>query len=220
MERQIVIPGTLLGKAGESKQGRGTFREGDNIYSSRLGIAEERSGYINVIPLSGVYDPVVGDAIIGVVEEASKMSWMVDIAAPYPAMLRVEEVPWRVEFGETSRFLKEGDVIVADVISVNEARNIDISMREKHCRKVDEGMIVEIQPSKVPRVIGKNGSMVSLLRQHTGCWIFIGQNGRIWIKGKDDKAAILVEAIKKIEREAHKSGLTDEISKFLENESD
>ena len=73
MERKIVIPGTLLGKTDGDKQGRGTFREGDNIYSSRLGIVEERSGYINVIPLSGVYDPVVGDAIIGVVEEASKM---------------------------------------------------------------------------------------------------------------------------------------------------
>jgi len=220
MERKIVIPGTLLGKTDGGKQGRGTFREGDNIYSSRLGIVEERSGYINVIPLSGVYDPVVGDAVIGVVEEASKMSWMVDIGAPYPAMLRVEEVPWRVEFGETSRFLKTGDVIVANVLFINEAKNIDISMRDKHCRKVDEGIIVEIQPSKVPRVIGKSGSMVSLLREGTGCWIFIGQNGRIWIKGKDNQVATLVEAIKIIEKEAHRSGLTDRISKFLKSKSE
>jgi len=92
MERKIVIPGTLLGKTDTSKQGRGTFREGDNIYSSRLGLVEERSGYINVIPLSGVYDPAVGDAVIGVIDEASKMNWMVDIKAPYPAMLRVSEL--------------------------------------------------------------------------------------------------------------------------------
>ena len=152
--------------------------------------------------------------------EASKMSWMVDIGAPYPAMLRVEEVPWRVEFGETSRFLKTGDVIVANVLFINEAKNIDISMRDKHCRKVDEGIIVEIQPSKVPRVIGKSGSMVSLLREGTGCWIFIGQNGRIWIKGKDNQVATLVEAIKIIEKEAHRSGLTDRISKFLKSKSE
>ncbi len=219
MERKIVIPGTLLGKTDGSKQGRGTFREGENIYSSRLGIAEEKSGYVNVIPLSGVYDPVVGDAVIGVIEEASKMSWMVDIMAPYPAMLRVEEVPWRVEFGETSRFLKTGEVVVVNVLSVNEAKNIEVSMRDKHCRKVEDGVIVKIQPSKVPRVIGKNGSMVSLLRQHTGCWIFIGQNGRIWIKGKDDKMTILIDAIKKIEKEAHTTGLTDKISKFLGDEN-
>jgi exosome complex component RRP4 len=220
MERKIVIPGTLLGKTDTSKQGRGTFREGDNIYSSRLGLVEERSGYINVIPLSGVYDPAVGDAVIGVIDEASKMNWMVDIKAPYPAMLRVEEVPWRVEFGETSKFLNRGDVIVATVAFINEAKNIELSMRDKHCRKVDEGIIVEIQPSKVPRVIGKNGSMVSLLRQHTGCWIFVGQNGRVWIRGEDDKMALLVKAIKKIEKEAHTTGLTDKISKFLESESD
>ncbi|MEA2054631.1 MAG: exosome complex RNA-binding protein Rrp4 [Candidatus Thermoplasmatota archaeon] len=220
MERKIVIPGTLLGKIDGNKQGRGTFREGKNIYSSRLGILEEKSGYLNVISLSGVYDPSVGDTVIGVIKEASKMSWMADINAPYPALLRADEVPWRVEFGEASHFLNTGEVIIADVMSINEARNIEISMRGKHCRKVEEGVIVEIQPSKVPRVIGKNGSMVSLLRQGTRCWIFVGQNGRVWIKGKDDKMAILVEAIHKIEKEAHTTGLTDKISKFLESKGD
>ncbi len=218
MERKIVIPGTLVGTVEKNKPGRGTFKEEGNIYASRLGIVEERSGYLNVIPLSGVYEPVVGDNIVGVIEEVSKTSWLVDINAPYPALLRTDEVPWKIDYGETPQYLCVGDAIVVAISSVNEARNIDVSMRGKPCRKIEDGIIIEIQPSKVPRVIGKNGSMVSLLRQHTGCWIFVGQNGRVWIRGDSENISRLVRAIRKIEKEAHTTGLTERISKFLEGE--
>lgn len=218
MERKIVIPGTIVGTVGKHKPGRGTFSEEGNIYASRLGIVEERAGYINVIPLSGVYEPVVGDNVVGIIEEVGRTSWMVDINAPYPALLRADEVQWKIDYGETSRFLRVGDAILATIASVNEARNIEISMKGKPCRKIEDGIIIEIQPSKVPRIIGKNGSMVSLLRQHTGCWIFVGQNGRVWIRGESENISRLVEAIRKIEREAHTTGLTDRISKFLEGE--
>jgi exosome complex component RRP4 len=218
MERKIVIPGTLLGKMEKNKPGRGTFKEKNNIYSSRLGIVEERSGYLNVIPLSGVYEPIVGDNIVGIIEDVSKTSWMVDINASYPALLRADEVPWKLDYGEAPKYLSIEDAIVINIASVNEARNIEVSMKGKPCRKIDEGIIIEIQPSKVPRVIGKNGSMVSLLRQHTGCWIFVGQNGRVWIKGEFENISRLVKAIRKIENEAHTTGLTERISKFLEGE--
>ncbi|MDD3492443.1 MAG: exosome complex RNA-binding protein Rrp4 [Candidatus Thermoplasmatota archaeon] len=220
MERKIVIPGMQVGTTEQHKQGRGTFREGEKIFANRLGILEERSGYLNVISLSGVYDPVQGDTVIGVIEDVSKMSWLVDINAPYPALLRVDEVPWRVEYGETAKYLNIGAVVVVNVAFINEARNIEVSMKGNHCKKVEEGIIVDIQPSKVPRVIGKNGSMVSLLREHTGCWIFVGQNGRVWVKGDDDKMSLLVEAIHKIEREAHTPGLTSKIEAFLKGERD
>ncbi|MFO8132761.1 MAG: exosome complex RNA-binding protein Rrp4 [Thermoplasmatota archaeon] len=218
--RKIVIPGTKIGSLDDSKLGRGAFKEGNDIYSYRLGILDERSGYLNVIPLSGIYDPAEGDTVIGVIDQVSKMNWMVDINAPYPAMLRVEEVPWHVEFGAAAKYLNIGDVIMANVAGINEIGKIDVSMRGKHYRKVEEGFIIDIQPSKVPRVIGRNGSMVSMLRDKTGCWIFVGQNGRVWIKGDDDKIGLLVEAIRKIEREAHRQGLTDEIATFLESEGE
>jgi exosome complex component RRP4 len=218
--RKIVIPGSKIGSLDEHKQGRGAFKEGNDIYSYRLGILDERSGYVNVIPLSGIYDPAEGDTVIGVIDQVSKMNWMVNINAPYPAMLRVEEVPWHVEYGAAAKYLNIGDVIMASVAGVNEIGKIDLSMRGKHYRKVEEGIVIDIQSSKVPRVIGRNGSMVSMLRDKTGCRIFVGQNGRVWIKGDDDKLALLVEAIRKIEREAHKQGLTNEIAEFLENEGE
>ena len=215
MIRKIVLPGTVIGDAKDKLPGKGTFKERDKIYSSRLGILEEKGKYLNVIPLSGVYDPSVGDTVIGVVEEVYKNAWIIDINAPYPALLSPEESPWKVEYGETSKYLKTGDVIIAIVSYINEAKNIEVSMKGRPCRKIDDGIIIEVQPSKVPRIIGKNASMLNILKKHTGCWIFVGQNGRIWIKGEDEKVNLLIKAIRKIEKEAHTFGLTERIIKML-----
>jgi len=215
MMRKIVLPGSIVGDAKSKLPGKGVFKEGDRLYSSRLGILSEKGKYVNVIPLSGVYDPNIGDNVIGVIQEVFKNAWIVDINAPYPAFLNLENVPWKIEYGETSKYLKVGDVIIAAIAAVDEARNIDISMNCKPCRKIDEGIIIEIQPSKVPRVIGKNGSMLATLKKYTQCWIFVGQNGRIWIKGEDEKVNLLIKAIRKIEKEAHTVGLTQRIIKML-----
>lgn len=215
MMREIVLPGSIVGDAKSKLPGKGTFKEGDKIYSSRLGILEEKGKYVNVIPLSGVYDPNVGDTVIGVVQEVFKNAWIVDINAPYPAFLTMEEVPWKMEYGETYKYLKVGDVIVAIIKLIDEARNIEITMKSKPCRKIEDGIIIEIQPSKIPRVIGKNASMLNILKRYTKCWIFVGQNGRIWIKGEDENVNLLIKALRKIEKEAHTFGLTERIIKML-----
>jgi len=215
MMRKIVLPGSVVGDAKSKLPGKGVFKEGDKLYSSRLGILSEKGKYVNVIPLSGVYDPNIGDNVIGVVQEAFKNAWIIDINAPYPAFLNLENVPWKIEYGETTKYLKVGDVIIATIVNIDEARNIDVSMKCKACRKIDEGIIIEIQPSKVPRVIGKGGSMLATLKKYTNCWIFVGQNGRIWIKGENEKVNLLIKAIRRIEKEAHTVGLTQRIIKML-----
>jgi exosome complex component RRP4 len=214
-KREIVIPGMLIGTMKDGNPGRGTFREGDEIYSSKLGIKEERSGYINVIPLSGAYDPNPGDSVIGIIEEVGMSSWRVDINSPYLATLHVSEVPWEVEFGETQNYLNYRDVIIAKILFVNEIKEVQLTMMDKNLKKIEGGNIITIQPSKVPRIIGKNGSMVSLLRRYTGCWIFISQNGLVWAKGEVEGIKCLTEAIEKIEKEAHSFGLTDRMDEWL-----
>ena len=58
--------------------------------------------------------------------------------------------------------------------------------------------------------------MINMLKKETGCQITIGQNGRIWIRGKTpEDEAIAANAIKKIEREAHISGLTDRVRAYI-----
>jgi exosome complex component RRP4 len=70
-------------------------------------------------------------------------------------------------------------------------------------------------------VIGKKGSMISMIKQETGCHIILGQNGVILVTGKnpeDEELAIM--AIHKIEEEAHTTGLTDRILQMIRREKE
>jgi exosome complex component RRP4 len=80
--------------------------------------------------------------------------------------------------------------------------------------------MIYITPSKVPRVIGKNGSMVSMIKEQTKCQINVGQNGIVWIKGENVlDEAFVTKALLKIEHESHIEGLTDSIKNLLETSS-
>jgi exosome complex component RRP4 len=59
-----------------------------------------------------------------------------------------------------------------------------LTLKSKGLGVLEDGRIIKINPHKVPRVIGKEGSMVSLIKSETGCEITVGQNGAIWIQGE------------------------------------
>lgn len=216
--REIVIPGDLLAITGK-KAGPGTYSEGGKIFASQLGIKSVRQDSISVVPLSGQYIPVRGDLVVGKIIDVSASNWLVDINSPYPAPLHVNEVPWRVEFGETRKFMGVGDVVLLQISGVDEVKRISVSMQEHGLRKLTGGMVIEVSPSRVPRVIGKNGSMIQMLKNMTGCRIYVGQNGRIWIDGDLDNIVKAVQAIRMIEDEAHSLGLTEKVKSFLEQGS-
>ena len=160
--------------------------------------------------------PVAGDLVIGTINDIGPSNWMVDINAPYPAPLHVSEVPWKVEFGDTSRFLNIGDVVLLKVLSVDESKKIQVTMNDSGLRKIEGGMLVEISHTKVSRVIGKSGSMIQMLKNMSDCRITVGQNGRIWIDGEGESAEAVADAIKMIEEEAQSHNLTERIKEFLE----
>jgi len=218
-KRDIVLPSELIGDATKLKAGRGTFIEDGKIYAEQLGILSKKSNYVNIIPLKGRYDAIKGDLIIGIIEEPLSSSWLVDINAPYPALLHVNEVPWDVEFGETEKYLNQGDTIMAKILEVNIEKKLQITLKDRNLYKIRGGYITYIEPSKVPRLIGKQGSMISLLKKYSNCRIFIGKNGRIWIDGKDDNIEKVIKAINKIENESISFGLTDKIEKLLKKNS-
>jgi exosome complex component RRP4 len=218
-KREIVLPSQFLGDTKSSKAGRGTFIEKGKIYSERLGIVSKKSDYINVTPLKGRYDPIEKDFVIGIVEEPLSSSWLVDINAPYPALLHVNEVPWDVDFGETDRYLNRGDSIMAKILEVGSDKKLQITLKDRNLYKIKRGYITYIEPSKVPRLIGKKGSMIALLKKYTQCRIFVGNNGRIWIDGEDNNIAKVVQAIKKIESESISYGLTDRIEELMKKDT-
>jgi exosome complex component RRP4 len=169
--------------------------------------------------LKGRYDAVEGDFVIGVVLEAMASSWLVDINGPYPALLHVNEVPWDVEFGETEKYLNHGDSIMAKILQVDVEKKLQITLKDRNLYKIRGGYITYIEPSKVPRLIGKKGSMISLLKKYTRCRIFVGQNGRIWIDGDNDNIAKVLRAIGEIEEESLTYGLTNRIEELLKKDT-
>jgi exosome complex component RRP4 len=216
--REVVVPGELLAISSK-KAGLGTYSEGGKIFASQLGIKTVRPDSISVVPLAGQYIPVTGDLVVGKIVDVGASNWLVDINSPYPSPLHVNEVPWRVEFGETRKFMTVGDIVLLMIVGVDETKRIRVSMQEHGLRKLTGGMVIEVSPSKVPRVIGKNGSMIQMLKNMTSCRIYVGQNGRIWIDGELDSIVRAVQAIKMIEDEAHSQGLTEKVKALLERSS-
>jgi exosome complex component RRP4 len=217
--RQIVIPGQILGDMPAFKPGRGTFVENKKIYAERLGVLNIQDNFINVIPLKGRYEPIVDDFVIGVVEEASTSNWMVDINAPYPALLHVHEVPWEIEFADTEKYLNTGDAILAKVLSVDESKKLQITLNDRNLFKLKGGHIIEFEPSIYRRVMGKKYSMIEIIQKYTRCRIKVGKNGRIWIDGDAEGIGKVLQVISKIESEAATYGLTDRIEELLKKDA-
>jgi exosome complex component RRP4 len=217
--REVVIPSQLLGSTQQHKAGYGTFVENGNIYAERLGILNKHVEYINVSPLKGRYSPIAGDFVIGIVEEALQSGWLIDINAPYPALLHVTETPWKVDFGDAEKYLNCSDAIMAKILSVDESKKLQVTMNDRNLFKIKTGNILDVEPSKVPRIIGKDGSMIDLIKKYTRCRIFVGQNGRIWIEGDDAGIARVTYIIDIIENESLSYGLTKKIEELLIKET-
>ncbi len=217
--REIVIPSQLLGEIKNKKAGYGTFIEKGKIYSEILGVLSFDSENINVIPIRGRYNPIEGDFVIGIVLEAMASSWLVDINAAYPALLHINEVQWDVEFGETERYLNTGDTVMAKVLQIDQEKKIQVTLKDRNLYKVKGGNLISVEPSKVPRIIGKKASMISLIKKYTRSRIFVGQNGRIWIDGEGQDVQKAIEIIELIQKEALSYGLTNRIEILLKKDT-
>ncbi|WP_457754066.1 exosome complex RNA-binding protein Rrp4 [Thermococcus sp.] len=218
--RELVVPGTLLAQ-GPFKNGRGTFKEGNRIYSTVVGLVDIRNDFIRVIPLEGPYIPEVGDNVIGKIIDVKFSSWTVDIGAPYQATLRIQDaVEEKIDLLKTDlrKIFDIGDIIYAKVKAFNEVNQIDLTTKGMPFNggPLKGGQIVKITPSKVPRLIGKGGSMINLIKKMTQTRIIVGQNGWVWVSGrKEELERVAIEAILKVDRESHTQGLTDRVKELL-----
>ena len=216
VEREIVVPGDFLGDDPKLSS-HGTYVENGKVYSASFGLVDRR-GTIKVIPLSGRYIPMRGDLVIGKVVDVTFSNWIVDINSPYEGLLHVSEYPERVDQSNMSKYLHVGELIISKVSDVDPSMKVELTLREEHLKVLKQGRVIDISHTKIPRVIGRNGSMISMLKKELNCSIFVGQNGRIWLRGDEKMMDLAIRTIFKIEREAHTSGLTDNIKDFLKRE--
>ncbi|MBI4162850.1 MAG: KH domain-containing protein [Candidatus Aenigmarchaeota archaeon] len=214
-DRKLVLPGDFLG---EGRSGNNAFMEGNKVFSKSIGLVEEKGGVFFVIPLSGIYNPKRGDGVIGKVEEIIFSKFIIDINSPYEAVLSLAEATDEyIDLTKTdlTQYLNYDDLIFAEIISVSKTKNVQISMKDRKCRKLRGGRVVKVTPAKVPRIIGKGGSMVEMIKETTNTQIVVGQNGIVWVKG--DNEDIAIEAILEVEKKSHVHGLTDKIKGMIEN---
>ena len=154
--------------------------------------------------------------MIGKITDLGPSHWLVDINSPYPAPLNAKETPWMVEFGDTDRYLRVGDVLLAEVVSVDEAMRVQLSMADRQFGRLTGGQILEISHAKVPRLIGKQGSMIAMIRDMTRARMFVGQNGRVWVDGDPEAVRHVSHIVHLIEEKSLMTGLTDLVREYLE----
>jgi len=218
-DKDVVVPGETLAVGMDFLPSYGTYREGEKILSSRLGLVNVEGKVIKLVPLSGVYQPKKGDTIIGQVVEILLTGWRINTNSAYPAVLNMKDAT--SEFiprgADLTKFFCIGDYVMVTIINVTSQNLVDLTMKDAGLRKLMGGRIINVGANKVPRIIGKQGSMVSMIKQYTNCRILVGQNGVVWVQGEDPaKELLAINTIKKIEQEAHFVGLTDRIKEFLE----
>ena len=219
-DKEVVVPGEILSVGMDYLPATGTFREGENIIASKLGLASIDGRLIRLIPLSGKYLPKPRDIIIGKVIDLTFTGWRVDLNSAYTALLSVKDATsdFVNRGADLTRYYNLGDYMMAKIINVTSQNLVDLTLKGPGLRKLGEGRIINVAPNKVPRIIGKQGSMVTMIKDYTQCQILVGQNGVVWISGQPTGEVIAVNAMRKIEAESHMAGLTERIKAFLESQ--
>jgi exosome complex component RRP4 len=215
-ERKVVVPGEVIVVGEDYLPGDGARREGEKVVSSRFGLAEIVGRVIRVLSLFGTFIPRRGNVVIGRVTDVTFRGWVVDVDAAAAGFLALDECPRFINPDEMDRFLGIGDIVSAKIWNVK-TKGSDLTLDGKGLGKLEGGFIFRVIPSRVPRIIGREGSMVGLIKEKTGCQITIGQNGWIWIKGNTSDAEI--RARKAIEFVADKvlvEGLTEKMEAWFE----
>ena len=215
--RDIVVPGDLLYE-GRARAGENTYKNEGNIYATRVGLASYGKDRVEVIALEAGFVPLVGDLVIGFVTDIELGQWKVDIGAETEAILTINDAidkPYRT-YQDMPKILDVGDTIVAKIVDLDRRRTPILSILGRELGKARDGFIIKITPSKIPRLIGKKGSMINMILKETHCQVTIGQNGRVLISGRNrTDEELVVKVINKVEAEAHTSGLTNRIQEYL-----
>ena len=214
--RQIVIPGETIFSGEGYLPGDGTEKRGNDIVAIKYGLAEETNKLVKVIPLSGVYLPRRGNSVIGMVENVTFNGWVVNIGTPETAFLPISETPRFVNKNGLDEVLDIGDMVVAKINEITK-RGVDLTIKMRGLGRIEKGITFEINSNKVPRVIGKEGSMISVIKNETGCEITVGQNGIIWIQGKNVEDELFAKkSILFIVEKSFVDGLTEEVKKWFD----
>ena len=214
----FVLPGDVISN-GSSSLKQNVILEGDKLVSTTIGFTEINDGAVDVIALTGLYTSEVDDLVIGKIVSHNALSWEVDINSSYRAMLPASDIfgkDYSPSRDDLSLKLIIGDIVLARIVNSDSRRPL-ITINGQNLGKIDDGELIKISPAKVPRLIGKHGSMIQSIEESTGASITIGQNG--WVIFKSDNPISLKNAIASIKMAdliLHDDNLEEKIQNMLD----
>jgi exosome complex component RRP4 len=195
--------------------------EGKRIISTTIGLSDVSDDSVRVISLTGVYLPKIDDLVIGTIQYIHGNSWFADINSCYQGMLLGQDVFGRGSYptkSEMEERLSKGDIIFAKIANSDRQREPLISIADQSLGKIDSGELVKISPTKIPRLIGKQGSMIQTIEGSTNATITVGQNGLLVVSCDETNGLLkALAAIRMVDEQAHLVNLTDKVKKMLES---
>jgi len=193
-KEEIKIPGDFLfDKPVHIPYG---YIDKGKTYATVIGIKRKK-----LIPLRGPYEPKPGDLVVGIIRDIRFGGYSVFINMANDANVFSRNIMYELDYN---------DIITAKISGVDEVKEVTLD----DIKRLHEGIVIKVPPVKVPRILGKNNSMVSLIKRKTGCNMIVGNNGLIWI-GTKGNVSLAIESIERVVREAHIPGLTSRMEEFL-----
>ena len=219
-KKRYVLPGDFITTAPLRLQDN-VVLEGKRIISTAIGLSDISDDSARVISLTGVYIPKTDDLVIGTITSISGNSWFADINSCYQGMLLGQDVFGRGSYPTTSEMkerLDKGDIIFARIANSDRQREPLISIADKNLGKIDSGELIKISPTKIPRLIGKHGSMIQTIEASTNATITVGQNGLIVVSCDETNGLLkALAAIRMVDEQTHIVNLTDKMKKMLKS---
>ena len=219
-KKRHVLPGDFITTAPLRLQNN-VVLEGKRIISTTIGLSDVSDDSVRVISLTGVYLPKIDDLVIGTIQYIHGNSWFADINSCYQGMLLGQDVFGRGSYptkSEMEERLSKGDIIFAKIANSDRQREPLISIADNNLGKIDSGELIKISPSKIPRLIGKHGSMIQTIEGSTNATITVGQNGLIVVSCDETNGLLkALAAIRMVDEQAHLVNLTDKVKKMLES---
>lgn len=219
-EREVAVPGQLLATGMDYIPGTGAYRKDESVIANRVGLVSITGRAIKLTPLSGPYRPKRDDILVCKITDITMNGWRIQVNNYLNAMLNLRDATnsFVQKSANLSKIIAIGDHIVCKITQVSTQKLIDVTMKAPGLKKLVGGQIIKYNSNKFARIIGRQGSMVSMIKRASGCQITVGQNGYIWIYGEPDKEVIVSKALQLIEQKAHISGLTDQVKAFLQSQ--
>ncbi|XP_077334279.1 exosome complex component RRP4 isoform X1 [Lithobates pipiens] len=180
----LLAPGDIITTDSSFMRGHGTYMEEDKLLASVAGVVEKVNKLICVRPPRTRYNGEVGDIVVGRITEVQQKRWKVDTNTRLDSVLLLSSV--NLPGGELRRrsaedelamrsYLKEGDLISAEVQAVYSDGALSLHTRSLKYGKLGQGVLVQVSPSLIKR------RKTHFHNLTCGASIILGNNGFIWL---------------------------------------